>query len=130
MDTYSAEVNPWILRSELLDCIFLVLETVVAEVAVAVVVIPLRPVRMAAPIADCYDDEAKLGKTVCSGESPAPADVVGLDLRARVNVITYRIDLCGVEVEWLVDCSVKVGNAVGSLHRETLREFVSGSEEE
>ena len=126
----TSQVNPRIFGTKLLDCIFLILKTIVAEVAITVIMIPFRPVRMTAPVAHGYDNESELGQPVGPGKSSTPLDVVGFHLRARINVIAYRIDLCGVEIEWLVDGAIQIGDAVGSLDGETLREFVSGSEKE
>ena len=102
----TAEVNPRISGAELLDCIFLIFQTIVAEVAITVIMIPFRPVRVTAPVAHGYDNESELGQPVGSGKASAPLDVVGFHLRARINVIAYRIDLCGVEIEWLVDGAI------------------------
>ena len=128
MYTDSVEVYPWIACTELLDSVFLILETIVTKVSVAIVVIPLGPVRMTSSVAHCNYDESELGKSVGSGESSAPADVVGLYLRAWINVVADRVDLCGIEVKWLIDSAIQVGNAIGGLYLEALREFVTGSE--
>ena len=49
-----------IARGELLDRRLLVGQPVVAQVAVAVVVVPLRPLRVAAAVAHLDDDEPEL----------------------------------------------------------------------
>ena len=108
MNTDAAQVDERVAGAELLDRVFLVLEAVVAEVAVAVVMVSFRPVRMAAAVADGDDDHTDLGETVDAGHAPGPGYVVGLDLRARIDVISYRIDLCRIEIEWLVHYAVKV----------------------
>ena len=130
VDAHPVEVNPGIPGPELLDCIFLVLQTIVAEIAVAIVVIPFRPVRMASAVAHGDHDEAELGQPVRAGHSAAPLDGVGLHLRPRIHVVAYRIHLCRIEIVRLVNGSVQVCYTVGGLDREPLRELVSGCEEE
>ena len=126
----SVEVYPWIACAELLDSVFLILETIVTKVSVAIVMIPLGSVRMTSSVTYGNDDESELCKSVGSGESSAPTDVVGLYLRTRINVVADRIDLCGIEVKWLIDSTIQVGNTVCSLYLEALREFVTGSEKQ
>ena len=59
-DADTVDVDVGMLVRELLDGGLLVGQAVVAQVAVAVVVVPLRPLRMSAAIADFDDDEAEL----------------------------------------------------------------------
>ena len=112
MDPHPVEVDPAVAGSQLLDGIFLVFKTIIPQVSVAIVVIPLRTVGMASAVAYGDDDKTQLGKTVCAGKALAPFDVVGFYLGARIYIVADGIDLGGVEVERLVDGSIKVGEAV------------------
>ena len=58
--------------SDLLDGVFLILETIVTKVAVTVVVVPFRAVGVAASVAHGDDDDAQLGETVGPREALAP----------------------------------------------------------
>ena len=128
MDADPVQVNPAVPCPQLLYCIFLVLEAVVAEIAVAVVVVPFGPVRMTAPVAHGYDNEPELSQPVGPRESSAPRNVVGFHLRTRIYVIAYRIDLCGIEIKWFVDGAVEIGYTICRLDLEPLRELVTRSE--
>ena len=129
VDAYFFNVNERMAVRKLFDCIFVVLERVVAHVAVAVVVVPLRPARMASALTYRDNDEPGLCETVCAYAHARERIIYGLHLRAWINVIHYRIDLCGVEVERFVHYSVEVGNSVRCLYRKELRELVSVGEE-
>ena len=61
-DADAIDVDERVALRQLLDRRLLVGEAVVAQVAVAVVVVPLRPLRVAAAVADLDDDEAELGE--------------------------------------------------------------------
>ena len=130
VDAYPVKIDERMSRTELLDGIFLILKTIVAQVAVAVVVVPLRAVRVSAAVADRDHDHSDLGEPVGAGEALAPGDVVRLHLRTRINIVADRIDLCGVEVVRLVHRSVEVGDTVGGLHLESFRELVAGLEQQ
>ena len=129
MDADTVHIHPRIALAKLLDGVFLVLQAVIAQVPVAVVVVPFRAHRMAAAVADGHDDEAELRQAVGAGHTLAPGDVDGLHLRTGINVVADGIDLRGVEVKRLVDGAVKVRHAVRRLDLETLREAVSGLEQ-
>ena len=73
------DVDERVAGGELLDGGLLVREAVVAQVAVAVVVVPLRPLRMAAAVADLDDDEPELRER----------DVVA----ARIEVLRHAFGL-------------------------------------
>ena len=118
-------VNPRILCSKPLHGSLLVFKPVVAEIAIAVVVIPFGPVRMSSAVAHGNYYEAHLCQPVRAGHSCAPGYVVRLHLRSRIYIFYYRINLCGVEVKWLVHHAVKVSDAVGGLHRESFRKPVA-----
>ena len=60
----SVEVYPWIACAELLDSVFLILETIVTKVSVAIVMIPLGSVRMTSSVTHGNDDESELCKSV------------------------------------------------------------------
>ena len=74
------------------------------------------------------DDEAGLGKTVCARAHTCERIIHSLDLRTRIYVINYRINLCRVEIKWFIHHSVEVRNAVCSLHLEEFRELVAVGE--
>ncbi len=116
--------------TELLDGIFLILKTIVAKVAVAEVVVPLGTVRMSAPVADRDDNHSQLRESVRAGEALAPRDVVGFHLRSGIDIVADRIDLRGVEVVRFVHCSVKIRDTVRGLNLESLRELVTGLEQQ
>ena len=80
---------------------------------------------MAAAVAHRDHDEAHLRQAVGAHHALGPGDVVGLDLRAGIDVVDDRIDLGGVEVERLVHRAVEVGDAVGGLDLEALRHLVA-----
>ena len=116
--------------ADLLDGIFLILQTVVAKVAVAVVMVPLRAVRVTSTVANGNDYDSKLCQAVNPREILAPGDVVGLDLGTGINIVADRVDLGRVEVIGLVHGSVEVGNSVGGLDLEALWELVTSFKEE
>src|SRR5579862_7673297 len=120
VDADAAEIDPWIALRELLDGGLLVGESVVAQIAVAVVVIPLRPIRTAASVADLDHDESDVGERdvqLARIEGPRHA----LSLRTGIDVLDDRILLRLVEVERLVHHAVEVGDAVVGLDVERLR---------
>ena len=115
-DADALDIDPRIAARQLLDCGFLIGQAVVAQVAVAEVVIPLRPVRIAAAIAHFDHDEPEFrqrdvrvrGKTSASRFPSADPD----------NERDDRILLVGVEIERLVHDAVEIGQAVVGFHLE------------
>ena len=100
MPTRVMSTNEWRLR-QLLDRRLLVGQSVVAQIAVAVVVVPLRPLRVAAAIADLDDDEAELReRDVVAARVERLGDALGL--RARIDERDDRILPRRIEVERLV----------------------------
>ena len=84
MPTRSMSMNGCLLR-ELLDGGLLVGEPVVAQVAIAVVVIPLRALRVAAAVAHLDHDEAELRERhVVAARGERLGDALGL--RSRIDV--------------------------------------------
>src|SRR5262245_56256895 len=59
-DADFVDVDERMASRKLFDRRFLVCEAIVAEVAVSVVVVPLRPLRVAAAVADFNDNEPEL----------------------------------------------------------------------
>ena len=129
VDTHAGDVDERMACSQLLDGIFLVLQAVVAQVAVAEVVVPFGTVRVAAAVTHGDDDKADLGQAVLAGETAAPSLGVTLDLRTRIDVVDDRVGLGGVEVIGLVHITVEVRDAVGRLDLERGRELVAGCEQ-
>ena len=64
MNADSADINKVVARCKLLDGIFLIFQSIVAEIAVTIVVIPLGSVGMSASITYRNDYESELRKTV------------------------------------------------------------------
>ena len=122
---HAVDVNIVIPGSELLDGGFLVGKAVVAQVAVTVVVVPLRTVGVAAAVSHRDDDESCL----CQAVGPDIHARIGvrrrLDLRTRVYVVDDGVALRRVEVEGLVHHAIEVRHSVGGLHGEGLGELVS-----
>ena len=112
-------------RGELLDRRLLVGQAVVAQVAVAVVVVPLRPLRVAAAVADLDDDEPELReRDVVAARVEGLGHALGL--RPGIDVGDDRILPRRVEVERLVHHAVEIGDAVVGLDRERLGELEAG----
>ena len=130
MDAHAVAIYVRILAGKLLDCVFLVFQTVIAHIAVAVVMIPLGPVRMASAVTHGDYYEAYLREALQAQEAAAPGDVVSLYLRAGIYVINYRISLCGIKVEGFVHGAVKVCDAVGGLNLEALGELVASCQKQ
>ena len=130
VDAHPLRVDERMSGRKLLYGIFLILETIVAQIAVAVVVVPLRTVRMAAAVAHGDDNHPQLGEPVGAGEVLAPGDVVGLHLRTRIDIVADRIDLCRVEVIGFVHRSVEVGHSVCRLDLESFGESVAGFQQQ
>ena len=130
VNTHTVAIYIRILAGKLLDCVFLVFQTVIAHIAVAVVMVPLGPVRMASAVTNGDYNEANLREALQAQEAAAPGYVVSLYLRAGIYVINYRISLCGIKVEGFVHGAVKVCDAVGGLNLETLGELVAGCEQQ
>ena len=124
VDSDPLKVDERIPCPKLLDGVFLVLQTIVTQVAVTVVVIPLGAVRVASAVAHGNHYDTELGEPVGPGETLAPGDVVGLHLRTRIYIVADRIDLRGIEVIRLVHRSVQVCHPVGCLDLEPLGLFV------
>ena len=93
VDAHAVQVYVLMPHSELLDGVFLVFQSVVTEVAIAVVVIPLGAVGMTAAVAHGDDDHAELGEAVGPGHAAGPGDVVGLHLRTRIHVVRKGVNL-------------------------------------
>ena len=84
VDADAVNVNERMAAGQLLDGGLLVGQPVIAQVAVAVVVVPLRPLRIAAAIADLDNNETELGEgdpVIARRERLGHA----LGLRARVD---------------------------------------------
>ena len=128
MNADAVQVDPLVACAQLLDGIFLVFQTIVAQVSVAVVVIPLGAVGMAAAVAHRNHNHAQLGQAV-GAQVEAPGNVVGLDLGPGIHVVGDGIYLRRVKVEGLVQFAPKVGNAVGRLYLEAFRELVAGGQQ-
>ena len=114
---------------ELLCGDHLVFESVVAQISVAVVVVPLRAVGMTAAVADGNDDETYLRQTVDAVHVEAPRGVDGLGLGAGINIFDYGVSLRRVEVVGLVHHAVEVRNAVGGLDGKGLGKLVAYREQ-
>src|SRR5690606_26010709 len=100
VDADALDVDERVPVRELLDRDLLVGQSVVAEVAVPVVVVPLRPGRVAAAVPDRDHDEAELRER---GLEPVRVERLRdrLRLRARVDVRDDRVLPVRVEVERL-----------------------------
>ena len=79
---------------------------------------------MTAPVPDCDDDHAELSQR---GLITAGREGLGhrFGLRARVDIGDDRVGLLGIEVEWLVNNSIKIGDSIGGLDGVGLRELVA-----
>src|SRR5262245_50968621 len=122
VDADAVDVDERIAAGQLLDGGLLIRQTVIAQVAVAVVVIPLRSLRIAAAIADLYDNEAELRESdpvISRRERLGHA----LGLRAGIDEGYDRIFPIRVEIERFVHHAVKIGDAVIGLDLERLGEF-------
>ena len=113
---------------KLLYGVFMVCKRIVAHVSVTIVVVPFRAARMASSLSYGDHDEARLSKTVGTYVHACERIINRLDLRARIHVINYRINLCGIEIERLVHDAVKIRDAVSRLYRKEFREPVSVGE--
>src|SRR5580658_7235266 len=107
---------------------FFVGEAVVAEVAVAVGVIPLVALRAASTGADFDDDETEVGEgDVGTFGGERFVDLFGW--RAGVDELDERIFAGGIEVERLVHDAVEIGDAVFGFDFEDFGKFEAGFEE-
>ncbi len=121
-DADAVDVDVGMAPRQLFDCRLLVGEAVVAQVAIAVVVVPLRARRVPAAIAHLDHHEAELRQrdvVVARVERLGHA----LGLRPGIDVGDDRILLLLVEVEGLVHHPVEVGHAIVGLDREGLGEL-------
>src|SRR5262245_1271187 len=111
VDADAVNVYERMAAGQLLDGGLLVGHPVSAQVAAAVVVVPNRPLRIAAAIADLDNNEAEL---VESDPVIARRERLGhaLGLRAGVDEGDDGILPVRVEIERLVHHAVKIGNAV------------------
>src|SRR5687768_12014554 len=101
IDPYSVYINERMAPRQLFDRRFLVGQTVIAEVAIAEGVVPLRALRVPAAIADFDYDKAELGQR----DAVVPAgEVLGhaLGLRARIDERDDRVAFVRVKIERLV----------------------------
>ncbi len=129
VDTHAVDVDEAVAGRELLDGGFLVGQTVIAQIAVTVVVVPLRAVGVAAAVTDGDYDESRLRQTVGAHGHAREGIGCGLDLRSRVDVVDDGVAFGRVEIERLVHYAVQIGHAVGGLDGECLGEFVSVGEQ-
>jgi len=106
---------------------FFVGEAVVAEIAVAVGVVPLVALRAAAAGADFDDDETELGERDV-GTFGRESFVDFLGLRAGVDELDERIFAGGIEVERLVHDAVEIGDAIFCFDFEDFGKFEAGVE--
>ena len=125
VDAHLVDVDEAIAVSQLFDGIFVVGERIVAQVAVAVVVVPLAARRMTATLTHADHYESCLSQTV-GARCHASERIIGcLDLWSWIDIVDDRIDLGRIEVEWLVHGAPEVGDAIGCLDLEYLRELIS-----
>ena len=111
--------------SEALGGDFFVGEAIVAEIAVAIAVIPLIALRTSAAGADFNDDETELRKRdVRALGRKSFVDFLGL--RAGIDELDEGIFSGGIEVERLVHNTVEIGDAVFGFDFEGFGEFVAG----
>ena len=129
MDSHAVDVDEGIAGGKLLDGCFLIGQTIVAEIAVAVVVIPFRTVGMSAAVADGDHYESGLCETVGAHRHAGERIVGGLDLRARIYIVDDGIGLLGIEIKRLVHDSVEIGHSVGCLDSEHFGELVAVGEQ-
>ena len=107
---------------------FFVGEAVVAEIAVAVTVIPFIALRASAARTDLNDDETKLRERDI-GALRREGFVHLFNLRARIDKLDQRIFARGIEVKRLVDYAVEIGDAIFGFDFEDFRKFETGFEE-
>ena len=120
-DAHAIDVDERVAPGELLDRGLLVGQPVVAQVAVAVRVVPLRAVRVAAAIADFNHDEPELRERDVLALRERLGHALGL--RSRVNERDDWILLRRIEIERLVHHAIQIGHAIVGLHLERLWEL-------
>src|SRR5216684_560301 len=122
-DSHAIDVDERIALRQLLDRRFLIRQTIVAQIAVAKGVIPLRAMRISPAIADFNHDEAELRQHhVGTLRREGLVDAFGL--WAGINERDDGVFLVRVEVEGLVHYAVQIRYAVVRFHLEGLWKLV------
>src|SRR5216684_2382456 len=127
-DSHAIDVDERMALRQLLDCRFLIGQTVVAQIAVAEGVIPLRAMRISPAIPNFDHDETELRQHDV-GALRREGFVNALSLWAGINERDDGVFLVRVEVEGLVHYPVQIRYAVVRFHLEGLWKFVPGLHE-
>ena len=124
-NTHLIDVDVGMAIRQLLGGYFFVFQSVVAQVAVAVIVVPFRTTRMPAAVADGDDDEAQLRLPVGAIHAHREGLVDRFGLRPRVYVLDDGIFEGRVKIKRFVHHAVEVGNAICSFDYKRLGELVA-----
>ena len=94
MNTDTVDVDERIAVGQLLDSRLLVRQPVIAQVAIAEVMIPFRTARMSAPVPDRDHDKTGLCQTIRAHTHTAERINGSFDLGPRIYIIDDRIQSC------------------------------------
>ena len=128
VDTHAVDVDIVITSRQLLNSSLLIRQTVVTQVAVTVVVIPLRAVGVTTTVTYRNHDETSLCQAVGTNAHTGVWVVCRLHLRAWIYIINDWIVLCRVKVKWLVHHTIEIGNTISRLHGKGFWELVAVSQ--
>ena len=93
MDTYAVDINEVVACRKLLDGSLLISQTVVTQIAVTVVVIPLRAIWVTTSITYCDDDKSSLSQAVGTGAHTGEGVVCSLYVRTGLAVVDDGVEL-------------------------------------
>ena len=129
MDAHAIDVDEGMPVGQLLQYGFFICQSVIPQVAVAIVVIPFGSGGVTAPIAHGHYDESQLSEAVDPVHATGKGLIYRFGLRAGIYVGDDRIFFRGIEIEGLVDDAVEVCYPVICLGGECFGETVACLEE-